>query len=74
MTGEYTAVVDTSTCALHVVCIIYMCELCFSPRSLCFFSAVLENHHVAKSFQLTQEREEVNIYQNLDRLVHCNVQ
>ena len=30
-------------------------------------SAVLENHHVAHSFKLTQASKEVNIYQNLDK-------
>ncbi len=30
-------------------------------------SAVLENHHVAFSFKLTEENKGLNIYQNLDR-------
>ena len=29
-------------------------------------SAVLENHHVAQSFRLTQENQQANIFQALD--------
>ena len=29
-------------------------------------SAVLENHHIALSFKLTQQSKDVNIFQNLD--------
>ena len=32
----------------------------------CFLSAVLENHHIALSFKLTQQSKDVNIFQNLD--------
>ena len=40
---------------------------------LCHPSAVLENHHIALSFKLTQQSKDVNIFQNLDLWVERSV-
>ena len=38
-----------------------------SVLMVCYLhSAVLENHHIAQSFKLTQQSKDVNIFQNLD--------
>ena len=36
------------------------------PSAVSTCSAVLENHHIALSFKLTQQSKDVNIFQNLD--------
>lgn len=44
----------------------YYSLLCSLHWIFFLFSAVLENHHVALSYKLSEQSNDVNIFQNLD--------
>ena len=51
-----------STCTVHVHASYFMSYVLSTLSS----RTCLENHHVAKSFKLTLDHKEHNIFQNLD--------
>ncbi len=53
----------------HLTSILVCVFITYVPYSCLLYlcSAVLENHHVALSFKLTEQSKGLNIYQNLDR-------